>query len=152
MIQGMVCIFKPLVCNFMHLLVFYSYRTEELKENVLAILLVILVSFLGFIIMNQGFCKDIWVFLFCLIMASCQYSLLKVKYEKFTYFPFCFLPYHLCSDAIQIANMTNLFLFLECSARSCVAYTCKSQHIDKTLCLLTYLFYWLVYWIFRQSF
>nr|XP_020642474.1 pecanex-like protein 2 [Pogona vitticeps] len=52
-------------------------RTEDLKENVLAILLVILVSFLGFIIMNQGFCKDIWVFLFCLIMASCQYSLLK---------------------------------------------------------------------------
>ncbi|KAJ7342258.1 hypothetical protein JRQ81_009967 [Phrynocephalus forsythii] len=52
-------------------------RTEDLKENLLAILLVILVSFLGFIIMNQGFCKDIWVFLFCLIMASCQYSLLK---------------------------------------------------------------------------
>ncbi|XP_062980451.1 pecanex-like protein 2 [Elgaria multicarinata webbii] len=52
-------------------------RTEDIKENVLAILLVILVSFLGFLIMNQGFCKDIWVLLFCLIMASCQYSLLK---------------------------------------------------------------------------
>lgn len=44
----------------------------------MAILLVILVSFLGFLIMNQGFCKDIWILLFCLIMASCQYSLLKV--------------------------------------------------------------------------
>nr|XP_056708495.1 pecanex-like protein 2 [Euleptes europaea] len=52
-------------------------RTEEIKENVLAVLLVILVSFLGFLIMNQGFCKDIWVLLFCVIMASCQYSLLK---------------------------------------------------------------------------
>ncbi|XP_013912851.1 PREDICTED: pecanex-like protein 2 [Thamnophis sirtalis] len=52
-------------------------RTENVKENVLAVLLVILVSFLGFVIMNQGFCKDIWVLLFCLIMASCQYSLLK---------------------------------------------------------------------------
>ncbi|XP_054836140.1 pecanex-like protein 2 [Eublepharis macularius] len=52
-------------------------RTEDLKENVLAILLVILVSFLGFLIMNQGFCRDIWVLHFCLIMASCQYSLLK---------------------------------------------------------------------------
>ncbi|XP_060548343.1 pecanex-like protein 2 [Pantherophis guttatus] len=52
-------------------------RTENVKENVLAVLLVILVSFLGFLIMNQGFCKDIWVLLFCLIMASCQYSLLK---------------------------------------------------------------------------
>ncbi|XP_061480491.1 pecanex-like protein 2 isoform X2 [Rhineura floridana] len=52
-------------------------RTEDIKENVLAILLVILVSFLGFVIMNQGFYKDIWILLFCLIMASCQYSLLK---------------------------------------------------------------------------
>ncbi|XP_066467539.1 pecanex-like protein 2 [Tiliqua scincoides] len=52
-------------------------KTEDIKENVLAILLVVFVSFLGFLIMNQGFCKDIWVFLFCLIMASCQYSLLK---------------------------------------------------------------------------
>ncbi|XP_026525095.1 pecanex-like protein 2 [Notechis scutatus] len=52
-------------------------RTEDVKENALAVLLVILVSFLGFLIMNQGFCKDIWVLLFCLIMASCQYSLLK---------------------------------------------------------------------------
>ncbi|XP_067321307.1 pecanex-like protein 2 isoform X1 [Anolis sagrei] len=52
-------------------------RTEDIKENILAILLIILVSFLGFVIMNQGFCKDIWVLLFCLIMASCQYSLLK---------------------------------------------------------------------------
>ncbi|XP_077202313.1 pecanex-like protein 2 isoform X2 [Paroedura picta] len=52
-------------------------RTEDIKENLLAILLVIHVSFLGFLIMNQGFCKDIWVLMFCLIMASCQYSLLK---------------------------------------------------------------------------
>ncbi|XP_033000179.1 pecanex-like protein 2 isoform X1 [Lacerta agilis] len=52
-------------------------RTEDIKENILAILLVIFVSFLGFVIMNQGFCKDIWILLFCLIMASCQYSLLK---------------------------------------------------------------------------
>ncbi|XP_042651675.1 pecanex-like protein 2 isoform X4 [Tyto alba] len=52
-------------------------RTEDIKENVFAVLLVILVSLLGFLTLNQGFCKDIWVLLFCLVMASCQYSLLK---------------------------------------------------------------------------
>ncbi|POI31623.1 hypothetical protein CIB84_004626, partial [Bambusicola thoracicus] len=52
-------------------------RTEDIKENVLCIFLVVLVSLLGFLTLNQGFCKDIWVLLFCLVMASCQYSLLK---------------------------------------------------------------------------
>uniref|UniRef100_A0A669P349 Pecanex-like protein n=2 Tax=Phasianus colchicus TaxID=9054 RepID=A0A669P349_PHACC len=52
-------------------------RTEDIKENILSILLVVLVSLLGFLTLNQGFCKDIWVLLFCLVMASCQYSLLK---------------------------------------------------------------------------
>uniref|UniRef100_A0A7M4FGI4 Pecanex-like protein n=1 Tax=Crocodylus porosus TaxID=8502 RepID=A0A7M4FGI4_CROPO len=54
-------------------------RTQDIKENVLAVILVVLVSFLGFLTLNQGFCKDIWVLLFCLVMASCQYSLLKVR-------------------------------------------------------------------------
>ncbi|XP_006898117.1 PREDICTED: pecanex-like protein 2-like, partial [Elephantulus edwardii] len=52
-------------------------RTEDVKENVLAVLLIILVSLLGFLTLNRGFCKDLWVLLFCLVMASCQYSLLK---------------------------------------------------------------------------
>ncbi|KAB0384483.1 hypothetical protein FD755_006400, partial [Muntiacus reevesi] len=52
-------------------------RTEDVKENVLAVLLIILVSLLGFLTLNQGFCKDMWALLFCLVMASCQYSLLK---------------------------------------------------------------------------
>ncbi|XP_066239383.1 pecanex-like protein 2 isoform X2 [Saccopteryx leptura] len=52
-------------------------RTEDVKENVLAVSLIVLVSLLGFLTLNQGFCKDMWVLLFCLVMASCQYSLLK---------------------------------------------------------------------------
>ncbi|XP_004691186.1 PREDICTED: pecanex-like protein 2 isoform X1 [Condylura cristata] len=52
-------------------------RTEDVKENVLAVLLIVLVSLLGFLTLNQGFCKDMRVLLFCLVMASCQYSLLK---------------------------------------------------------------------------
>lgn len=45
----------------------------------LAVLLIILVSLLGFLTLNRGFCKDLWVLLFCLVMASCQYSLLKAR-------------------------------------------------------------------------
>ena len=54
-------------------------RTEDVKENVLAVLLIVLVSLLGFLTLNRGFCKDMWVLLFCLVMASCQYSLLKAS-------------------------------------------------------------------------
>lgn len=65
-----------------YLLCFYLFillRTEDIKENVLAVLLIVLVSLLGFLTLNQGFCKDAWVLLFCLVMASCQYSLLKAR-------------------------------------------------------------------------
>lgn len=55
------------------------HRTEDVKENVVAILLSVLVSLLGFLTLNRGFCRDLWVLLFCLVMASCQYSLLKAR-------------------------------------------------------------------------
>jgi len=45
---------------------------------VLAVILAILVAFLGSVLLIEGFFKDIWVFQFCLVIASCQYSLLKV--------------------------------------------------------------------------
>lgn len=68
----------PAIMSIEIYIFFYSHRTEDIKENVLAVILVVLVSLLGFMTLNQGFCKDIWVLLFCLVMASCQYSLLKV--------------------------------------------------------------------------
>ncbi|XP_019406988.1 PREDICTED: pecanex-like protein 1 isoform X5 [Crocodylus porosus] len=52
-------------------------RNREILENVLAVVLAILVAFLGSILLIEGFFKDIWVFQFCLVIASCQYSLLK---------------------------------------------------------------------------
>ncbi|KAL2789749.1 pecanex-like protein 1 isoform 2 [Daubentonia madagascariensis] len=52
-------------------------RNREILENVLAVILAILVAFLGSILLIQGFFRDIWVFQFCLVIASCQYSLLK---------------------------------------------------------------------------
>ncbi|XP_068600094.1 pecanex-like protein 3 [Brachionichthys hirsutus] len=52
-------------------------RNRRVAENVFAVVLASLVSFLGFLLLLQGFFRDIWVFQFCLVIASCQYSLLK---------------------------------------------------------------------------
>lgn len=54
-------------------------RNRRAGENVFAVVLASLVAFLGFLLLLQGFFRDIWVFLFCLVIASCQYSLLKVR-------------------------------------------------------------------------
>uniref|UniRef100_UPI00405349CB pecanex-like protein 3 n=1 Tax=Danio rerio TaxID=7955 RepID=UPI00405349CB len=52
-------------------------RNRRVGENVFAVVLASLVAFLGFLMLLQGFFRDIWVFQFCLVIASCQYSLLK---------------------------------------------------------------------------
>ncbi|KAF3845299.1 hypothetical protein F7725_008462 [Dissostichus mawsoni] len=52
-------------------------RNREVLENVLAVVLAVLVAFLGSLLLVHGFFTDIWVFQFCLVIASCQYSLLK---------------------------------------------------------------------------
>ncbi|KAI5107823.1 pecanex-like protein 2 isoform X1, partial [Silurus meridionalis] len=83
-------------------------RNQDWKENTAAVFLASLVAFLGFALLNQGCFKDFWVFQFCLVMASCQYSLLKsvqpdaaspthghnqiIAYSRATYFcTFCSL-------------------------------------------------------------
>uniref|UniRef100_A0A7N8WLC5 Pecanex-like protein n=1 Tax=Mastacembelus armatus TaxID=205130 RepID=A0A7N8WLC5_9TELE len=65
-------------------------RNREVLENVLAVVLAVLVAFLGSVLLVHGFFTDIWVFQFCLVIASCQYSLLKVKQE----FSFLFFTGH----------------------------------------------------------
>ncbi|XP_073337341.1 pecanex-like protein 2 [Pagrus major] len=52
-------------------------RNQEVLENLVAVFMAFLVSFLGFVLLNHGCFKDFWVFQFCLVIASCQYSLLK---------------------------------------------------------------------------
>ncbi|KAG1927150.1 pecanex-like protein [Pimephales promelas] len=52
-------------------------RNKDMAENMVAVFLAVLVAFLGFVLLNEGCFKDIWVFQFCLVIASCQYSLLK---------------------------------------------------------------------------
>ncbi|XP_022083039.1 pecanex-like protein 1 isoform X2 [Acanthaster planci] len=52
-------------------------RNRTLLESIIAILLSVLVSILGFAVLSQGYLFDFWVFWFCFVLASCQYSLLK---------------------------------------------------------------------------
>ncbi|XP_036379450.1 pecanex-like protein 1 isoform X2 [Megalops cyprinoides] len=52
-------------------------RNRRVGENVFSVALASMVAFLGFLLLLQGFFRDIWVFQFCLVIASCQYSLLK---------------------------------------------------------------------------
>lgn len=58
---------------------FAPRRTDDVKENVLAVSLFVLVSLLGFLTLTRGFSRDLWLLLFCHVMASCQYSLLKAR-------------------------------------------------------------------------
>ncbi|KAG8522605.1 Pecanex-like protein 3 [Galemys pyrenaicus] len=71
-------------------------RTRGLVENVLGVGLSSLVAFLGYLLLLKGFFADIWVFQFCLVIASCQYSLLKghnwvIAYSRPVYFCICCL-------------------------------------------------------------
>ncbi|XP_069463083.1 pecanex-like protein 2 isoform X2 [Ambystoma mexicanum] len=52
-------------------------RSEHIKDNIYSVLLAVLVSLFGFSVLNKGFCKDLWLFQFCFVMSSCQYSLIK---------------------------------------------------------------------------
>ncbi len=63
----------------MYVYVPFLHRNQDVLENLVAVFMAFLVSFLGFVLLNHGCFKDFWVFQFCLVIASCQYSLLKVK-------------------------------------------------------------------------
>lgn len=52
-------------------------RNLTFKETFISILLAISVAFLGSMVLNLGFYRDIYAFWFCFIMAGSQYSLLK---------------------------------------------------------------------------
>lgn len=52
-------------------------RNLTFKDTFISIVLAILVAFLGSMVLNLGFYRDIYAFWFCFIMAGSQYSLLK---------------------------------------------------------------------------
>ncbi|XP_066450970.1 pecanex-like protein 2 [Eleutherodactylus coqui] len=52
-------------------------KTEDVGENILGVLLAIFVSYFGFLVLQKDVFRDIWVFQFCVVIASCQFCLLK---------------------------------------------------------------------------
>uniref|UniRef100_A0A8C7S670 Pecanex-like protein n=1 Tax=Oncorhynchus mykiss TaxID=8022 RepID=A0A8C7S670_ONCMY len=67
-----------IINHLLYLPLCVTCRNRGVGENVFAVVLASMVAFLGFLLLLQGFFRDIWVFQFCLVIASCQYSLLKV--------------------------------------------------------------------------
>ena len=52
-------------------------RNLSIFENIFNVFLVILVGVLGCLILHHGFYQELNVFIYCVVMASCQYSLFK---------------------------------------------------------------------------
>ena len=52
-------------------------RNLSATENIVSIVLVVLVGVFAAAILDSGYYNDLWIFIFCLVTASCQYSLLK---------------------------------------------------------------------------
>ena len=46
-------------------------------ENIISVMMAVLVGGLGALILARQIYYDFWIFLFCFIIAGCQYSLLK---------------------------------------------------------------------------
>ena len=46
-------------------------------ENLIAVMMAVIVGALGALVLARGFYIDFWMFMFCFIMAGCQYSLVK---------------------------------------------------------------------------
>ncbi|XP_054716073.1 pecanex-like protein 1 [Uloborus diversus] len=52
-------------------------RNLTVTENVISVLLAVLVAALGALSLSRNLFEDMWSFVFCFIIASCQYTLLK---------------------------------------------------------------------------
>lgn len=71
--------FKPIKVRFDRLtLLALLDRSLTTFELIASILLAIMVSVFGSILLYKDFFHDLWLIVFCLVIASSQYTLLKV--------------------------------------------------------------------------
>ncbi len=52
-------------------------RNLSVTENILSVILAVTVAVFCALVLEQDYYQDVWIFLFCAVAASCQYSLLK---------------------------------------------------------------------------
>lgn len=67
---------------FIHICKYILYkslfpRNLSVIENIIAVMMAMCVGALGALVLAGEFYYDIWMFIFCFIMAGCQYSLIK---------------------------------------------------------------------------
>ncbi|XP_045480207.1 pecanex-like protein 1 [Harmonia axyridis] len=107
-------------------------RNLTLSETIISILLCVLVALLGALLLYLDFYRDIPAFVFCFVMASCQYSLLKsvqpdaaspmhgfnriISYSRPIYFCMCSvlvlsLHYYLSSTSNVAHNTERVLAF-----------------------------------------
>lgn len=58
---------------------FLLRRNKHKIEAVVSVLLAILVAVLGYWLLLSDFYKDFWIFVFCFVLAGCQFTLIKVR-------------------------------------------------------------------------
>ncbi|XP_035387373.1 pecanex-like protein 1 [Electrophorus electricus] len=125
-------------------------RNREVLENVLAVVLAVLVAFLGSVLLVHNFFTDIWVFQFCLVIASCQYSLLKsvqpdsssprhghnriIAYSRPVYFCLCCVLIWLFHYGSMRSNSSRITLYGVTVTSSLLLTSARDLVIVFTLC------------------
>jgi len=88
-------------------------QDRTIIHSVLCILLAVLSSVLGSLVMETGLYRDIWVLLFCLVQASCQYTLMKSVQPDASSPTHGFNKITVFSRPIYFSICCSLLLFLE---------------------------------------
>ena len=92
-------------------------RSISPVENIASVILSILVAIFAALVLNEGYYRDLLIFLFCAVTAGCQYSLLKsvqpdsaspthgfnrvIVYSRAIYFIIC------CALALSLDRLSN---------------------------------------------
>jgi hypothetical protein len=57
----------------------YHFRNLTTVENCIAVIIAVVVGAIGALVLSANFYYDFWVFMFCFVIAGCQYSVMKVN-------------------------------------------------------------------------
>lgn len=56
----------------------FNFRNLTTIENSIAVIIAVAVGAIGALVLSANFYYDFWVFMFCFVIAGCQYSVMKV--------------------------------------------------------------------------
>jgi len=88
-------------------------QDKTILHSMLCVFLAVLSSVLGSLVMETGLYKDVWVLVFCLVQASCQYTLMKSVQPDASSPTHGFNRITVFSRPIYFSICCTLLLFLE---------------------------------------